>query len=546
MGYDISDYRDIDPSYGSLEDVDELIAGLKSRNMHLMMDLVVNHTSDQHAWFLESRSSKDNPKRDWYIWKPPSGFEDDGTPIPPNNWMQLLGPANSAWTYDEKTKEFYLALFSAEQTDLNWENPEVREAVHDVMRFWLDRGCSGFRMDVINLISKDQKFPDAPHNMPEGFKYHNGSDYFANGPRMHEYLQNMHKEVLAKYDTITVGEMPFVEDEDEILRTVGGDAGELNMIFIFDIATIDNVPGSNKFSYQKWTAGDLSRIVTKWQRVMIERGGWNSIFLSNHDQPRAVSHYTDDTDENGFRAKGAKLLALMQTTLSGTVYVYQGEELGMRNVPLSWDASEYKDIQSINFWKKEKELYGDDTEKMKEAHELMNRKARDNSRTPMQWSDGPNAGFSAEGVTPWMRVNDDYTSVNAAAQVDGDSSKEDGGMSIFRFWERGIKNRKTNKDVFVYGDYQLISGEDDAKVFAYARVGEDGDQWVTVLNFSGEKTTFSLPEKYAVDSWVAGNYGPGKIEKETKGSINLEPWEGVLGKCIDRAEGRDAKRQKTA
>jgi oligo-1,6-glucosidase len=348
MGYDIADYEDIDPSYGTLADVDNLIAEMKKRDMKLVMDLVVNHTSEEHAWFLDSRSSKTSSKRDWYIWKP-AKHDADGNRQPPNNWAMILGEANSAWTWDEKTQEYYLSLFTSEQPDLNWENPAVRDAVHDVLRFWLDRGCSGFRMDVINLISKVQHFPDA-EVVVKNNKYQPGDKFYANGPRLHEYLKEINRKVLSKYDTLTVGEMPFVRDEDEIMRVVGAESEELNMIFSFDLVDIDNVPGDFKFTLHPWDARDLKRIVNRLQRLMLERDGWNSLFVENHDQPRSVSRYTDDSDE--FREYGAKLLALMQTTLAGTLYVYQGEELGMRNVPAEWDEKEYKDVESINFFKK--------------------------------------------------------------------------------------------------------------------------------------------------------------------------------------------------
>lgn len=348
MGYDISDYKDIDPMYGTLADVDELIASLKARGMKLVMDLVANHTSDQHAWFLESRSSQTNPKRDWYIWKPPK-YDENGERQPPNNWAQLLGEANSAWTWDEGSQEYYLSLFTPDQPDLNWENPDVREAIHEILHFWLKRGVSGFRMDVINLISKWQAFPDAPITIPS-HKYQPGDQFFANGPRLHEYLKEITTKVLSQYDSMTVGEMPFVRNADEIIRIVGSNRGELNMIFAFDIVDIDNVPGDFKYTLHAWDAKDLKRIIARLQRLMIERDGWNSIFVENHDQPRSVSRYTDDSDE--FRAFGAQLLCLMQISLSGTLFVYQGEELGMRNVPPSWDIKEYKDVESINFWAK--------------------------------------------------------------------------------------------------------------------------------------------------------------------------------------------------
>lgn len=354
MGYDVADYKDIDPRYGTLDDVDELLAELKKRGMRLMIDLVVNHTSNEHAWFLESKSSKTSPKREWYHWQPAKGFEADGTPIPPNNWAQILGEANSAWTWDEGSQEFYLSLFTPEQPDLNWESEAVREAVWDVMRFWLDRGACGFRMDVINMISKVPGYPDADVVLPpsEGHRWQPAWKYFVNGPRLHEFLHEMHGTVLSQYDTITVGEMPGVSDEDEILRTVGAGSKELRMIFIFDVVDIDRY--DVRMTLKPWTVREMKGIITRWQKVMIARDGWNSDFIENHDNPRSISRYADDSDE--FRNNSARLLALMQTTLSGTLFVYQGEEIGMRNCPKDWDVSEFKDIETINYWKKVQEL----------------------------------------------------------------------------------------------------------------------------------------------------------------------------------------------
>lgn len=354
MGYDVADYKDIDPRYGTLADVDELLAELKKRDMRLMMDLVVNHTSNEHAWFLESKKSKTSPKRGWYHWQPAKGFEADGTPIPPNNWAQILGEANSAWTWDEGSQEFYLSLFTPEQPDLNWENPDVREAVWDVMRFWLDRGACGFRMDVINMISKVPGYPDADVVLPpsEGHRWQPAWKYFVNGPRLHEFMHEMHDTVLRRYDTITVGEMPGVSDEDEILRTVGAESEELRMIFIFDVVDIDRY--DVRMTLKPWTVKQMKGIISHWQNVMIEKDGWNSVFIENHDNPRSISRYADDSDE--YRETSARLLALMQTTLGGTLFVYQGEEIGMRNCPKDWDVSEFKDIETINYWKKVQEL----------------------------------------------------------------------------------------------------------------------------------------------------------------------------------------------
>lgn len=521
MGYDISDYKDIDPRFGTLEDVDDLIRELKKRDMKLMMDLVVNHTSDQHQWFLDSKSSKDSSKRDWYIWEPPK-YDRDGKRQPPNNWSMILGEANSAWTWHEKTQEYYLALFTPEQPDLNWRNPEVREAVHDVLRFWLDRGASGFRMDVINMISKVKGYPDAPIVDPSA-PYQPGFKFFANGPHLHEYLRDINNKVLSKYDTITVGEMPFVRDQDEILKVVGADRHELNMIFIFDLVDIDNIPGSFRLTLHDWSPKDIRDIVTRFQRLMLDRDGWNSVFVENHDNPRSVSRYTNDSDK--YRDLSAKLLCLMQTTLSGTIYVYQGEEIGMRNLRPEVPPEEYKDIESINYWKKMTTLYPDDETKLREGRDVLQKKARDHARTPVQWSAEANAGFCAPETKPWMMVNTDYQTVNATAQRTYKSADD---LSVLQFWKRGLANRKEHKDVFVYGDFQLLDSEHPT-VFAYKRTGDEGAAFVTVLNFSDDEAEWTLPEKAKVEKWVAGNYTAGAPEKSTSGYIKLRPWEGVLG-----------------
>ncbi|KAI4207912.1 MAG: hypothetical protein LQ348_000410 [Seirophora lacunosa] len=524
MGYDISDYKTIDPIYGTNDDLAYLQSELTRRDMKLMMDLVVNHTSDQHPWFLESRSSRSSPKRSWYIWKDPHRDE-NGKPLPPNNWSQMLGEANSAWTYDESTDQYYLSIFTPEQPDLNWENPDVRTAVHDVMKYWLDKGACGYRMDVINLISKDQRFPDAEPSLGPDKKYHPGGKYFVNGPRMHEYLQEIKHEVLEKYGAITVGEMPGVLDIEEIVRTVKSGTGELNMIFIFDIVDIDNVPGKVRMALQDWTVKDLRRILDRWQRIMIGRDGWNSVFCENHDNPRSVSRYTDDSDK--YRTYGATLLALMQTTLNGTLYVYQGQELGMRNFPKSWDPlKDYKDIEAINFWKKSLDLFGSNAEELVKQRKVLEKKARDHARTPMQWNAGMNAGFTDDGVTPWMRVNDDYREVNAEKQLSNESEH----LSVWQFWQRGLANRKTRKDVFTYGDFETV-GLESEEVLAYVRTGKESGRWLIVLNFSGKEVDWPLPDDVEVEGWMAGNYTKGRPEKSLKTLIALHPWEGLLGKC---------------
>lgn len=522
MGYDVADYKDIDPRYGTLADVDELIAELKKRDMRLMMDLVVNHTSNEHAWFLESKSSKSSPKRSWYHWQPAKGFEADGTPIPPNNWAQILGEANSAWTWDEGSQEFYLSLFTPEQPDLNWESEEVREAVWDVMRFWLDRGACGFRMDVINMISKVPGYPDADVVLPpsEGHRWQPAWKYFVNGPRLHEFMHEMNSSVLSKYDTITVGEMPGVSDENEILRTVGAESKELRMIFIFDVVDIDRY--DVRMTLKPWTVKQMKGIISRWQNVMIEKDGWNSVFIENHDNPRSISRYADDSDQ--YRETSTRLLALMQTTLGGTLFVYQGEEIGMRNCPKDWDVSEFKDIETINYWKKVQEL------KIENGREVIDAKARDHARTPMQWDSTENAGFCPTSIEPWMRVIDDYKTVNATAQIEFQSETE---LSPWQWWQRALKDRKEHKDVFVYGNFEDVSA-DHEKVYAYLRTSskDTKEKWVVALNFSGTEQSWALPEGVEVASWVASTYSKGKAEgKAVSGTVALKPWEGLLGKC---------------
>ncbi|CAD0111483.1 unnamed protein product [Aureobasidium uvarum] len=472
MGYDISDYMDIDGRYGSLIDVDELIAQLKKRDMKLMMDLVVNHTSDQ---------------RGWYFWKK-GKIDTDGKRLPPNNWCRILDTTKSAWQWDEETQEYYLSLFSPEQPDLNWDNPNVRAAVHDILRFWLNRGVCGFRMDVIDHISKVQSFPDADRTIP-GQYCQPGNAYYANGPRLHEFLHEM-KAVLDEYDTITVGEMPFVNDEDEIIRTVGMQ-GSLNMIFLFKILNMDNEPGQSKWSYHEWDATDMKRIHDQTQRLMIERGGWNAIFTENHDGPRSISRFADDSDQ--WRDFAAKMLCTKSITLGGTEYIYQGQELGMRNIPSDWSIDEYKDVESQSYWR----------------------------ATPMQWSAAPNAGFSKSHVKPWMRVNDDYPNVNVVRQLaDPDS--------VLSYWKRCLKFRREHKEVFIYGGFEILDPE-DKDVVAFRRFSEH-ESFVTVTNFTGKHLKWSGLGEIKIKEWVIGNYeleshneSPGKI-------VKLRPWEGIIGR----------------
>ncbi|KAI0812056.1 alpha-glucosidase [Xylaria sp. FL0064] len=440
MGYDISDYRHIDPKYGTLKDVDELITQLRQRNMKFMMDLVVNHTSNQYIW---RKGRKDK----------------EGKLHPPNNWCRTLDTSQSAWEWDEKTQEYYLSIFSAEQPDLNWESNGVRTAVHDIMRFWLDRGVAGFRMDVIDHISKVQSFPDAKA-VATGQYLQPGDDFFANGPRLDEFLHEM-RQVLDEYDTISVGEMPFVNDEEETIRTVGRQ-GSLNMILLFEILNVDNQPGRPKWSYQEWTAFDMARIHERTQRL-IEQDGWNAIFCENHDMPRSISRFADDSDER--REYAAKMICTKHNTLGGTQYLYQGQELGMRNIPADRPIEEYKDIETQNYWK----------------------------ATPMQWESSPNAGFCLEDVKLWMRVNDDYRRVNVQAPLEDP-------QSVLAYWKLCIEFRKSHKDVFVCGGFEILDAE-NKDVVAFRRFSAK-EKWITITNFYGSGST-----------------------------VGLRPWEAIIGRC---------------
>ncbi|KAL2021741.1 hypothetical protein VTK56DRAFT_6684 [Thermocarpiscus australiensis] len=525
MGYDISDYTSIHPRYGNMDDVFRLIGELKKRDMKLVMDLVVNHTSDQHPWFVESASSTDNAKRDWYIWRGPK-YDAEGNRLPPNNWSCLLDDSQSAWTYHPATGEYYLSIFSSYQPDLNWENPLVRRAVQDILRFWIDKGVSGFRMDVINLISKDQRFPDvASTNKTK--PYHCGHAYFANGPRLSEYLQEMKDVVLSKHDLITVGEMPFLDDEKQILEMIHAEEGALNMVFTFEMMGLDCGPAGGRFSLRPWLVRDLRKLMTKTNRLVMQ-DGWNALYIENHDQPRSVSRFCDDSDE--YREVSAKLLCLMQTTLPGTLYIYQGEELGMRNVPATWGPEEFKDIESVNYWKHVTALHPPNSPELARARDLLRRKARDNSRTPMQWDATPNGGFCPADVTPWMRVNDDYPTCNAAAQVAAGGGGNDHGDHVppYRFWQRALQIRKELADLFVYGRFEVVE-DGHPSVFAFTRRDGGERESITVLNFSGEEAEFELPGDKCVKEWILGNYEVLPKEKPGAGVVKLRPWEGLLG-----------------
>ncbi len=473
-GYDISDYRDIDPTFGSLEQFDALLTAVHERGMKLVMDLVVNHTSDEHPWFVESRSSTDNPKRDWYWWRPPRDGMSAGDPgAEPNNWGSIF--SGSAWELDDNTDEYYLHLFSRKQPDLNWENPEVRRAVYSMMRWWLDRGIDGFRMDVINFISKDTALPDG--RVRDGGLYGDGMPHFVDGPRIHEFLQEMHREVFAgREGLVTVGEMPGVTVEEAKLYTDPA-RREVDMVFQFEHVQVDH--GETRWDVRPLRLRDLKAVLGRWQAGLADVG-WNSLYWNNHDQPRVVSRFGDDGEH---RVRSAKMLATVLHLHRGTPYVYQGEELGMTNAPFD-SIGDFRDIQSLNHYA-EAVGTGSDPETVLNALRVS---GRDNARTPMQWDDTKNAGFTTG--TPWISVNPNHEEINAQAAFADDDS-------VFHHYRRLIELRRTEPAV-AHGDFHMLLADHD-QVYAFTR-RHGTTELLLLANFSGEPVTIEVPD---ADRWQA-------------------------------------------
>ncbi|WP_042146613.1 alpha-glucosidase [Paucisalibacillus sp. EB02] len=490
-GYDISNYKDIMDEFGSMADWEELLAEIHNRDMKLIMDLVVNHSSDEHAWFAESRKSKDNPYRDYYIWRPGK----DGRE--PNNWESTF--SGSAWQYDEATDEYFLHVFSKKQPDLNWENEKLRREVYDMMNWWLDKGIDGFRMDVINFISKEEGLPDAPN--PEGNKYVGGGQYYINGPKIHDYLQEMHQEVLSKRDILTVGEMPGASVEDAKLYT-DPNREELNMVFTFEHMDLDSGPGG-KWNFKHLRLRDLKENITKWQKGL-HSIGWNSLYLNNHDQPRMVSRFGDDKT---YRIESAKMLGTFLHMLQGTPYVYQGEEIGMTNIRFD-SIDDYRDIEILNMYK-EKVVEGN--EPHDKVMESIYVKGRDNARTPMQWDESENAGFTTG--TPWIEVNPNYREINAEQAVKDNNS-------IYHYYRKLIQLRKENP-IIVYGDYTLLD-EENEKVYSYLR-SYNNQRLLVVTNFSAEELDYKVPAEFSDGELLIGNYLD--VDRTVESTIQLRPYE---------------------
>lgn len=495
-GYDISDYCKIMNEFGTMEDWDELLHEMHERNMKLMMDLVVNHTSDEHNWFIESRKSKDNKYRDYYIWRPGKEGKE------PNNWGAAF--SGSAWQYDEMTDEYYLHLFSKKQPDLNWDNEKVRQDVYEMMKFWLEKGIDGFRMDVINFISKEEGLP-AVETEEEG--YVSGHKHFMNGPNIHKYLHEMNEEVLSHYDIMTVGEMPGVTTEEAKLYT-GEERKELQMVFQFEHMDLDSGEGG-KWDVKPCSLLTLKENLTKWQKAL-EHTGWNSLYWNNHDQPRVVSRFGND---GMYRIESAKMLATVLHMMKGTPYIYQGEEIGMTNVRFE-SIDEYRDIETLNMYKEKVIGHGEDIEKVMESIYI---KGRDNARTPMQWNDQNHAGFTKG--EPWITVNPNYKEINVKQAIQDEGS-------IFYYYKKLIELRKNN-EIVVYGSYDLILNNDPS-IFAYVRTYGD-EKLLVIANFTADESVFEMPKdiSYSESELFIHNYD---VEIGSIDNIPLRPYEAIVFK----------------
>lgn len=493
-GYDIRDYFSIYEEYGTMEDFDRLLEEAHARDIKIIMDIVVNHTSTEHQWFVESRKSKDNPYRDYYIWKDPVDGEE------PTNWQSKFG--GSAWQFDQETGQYYLHLFDVTQADLNWENEKVRDEVYNMMTFWFEKGVDGFRLDVINLISKDQDFPNDDGSVAPG----DGRKFYTDGPRAHEFMNEMNREVFMKYNPMTVGEMSSTTIED-CIKYSNPERNELSMTFNFHHLKVD-YPNGEKWSVADFDFLKLKNILSTWQKEMHEGGGWNALFWCNHDQPRIVSRYGNDGE---YRKESAKMLATTMHMMQGTPYIYQGEEIGMTN-PKFDDISSYRDVESLNIYSILQEKgYSEE-----EILEILRHKSRDNSRTPVQWNSDSQAGFTTG--EPWIPVAKNYKQINVE-----DTLQEEN--SIFEHYQKLIELRKT-VEVVTEGSYELILAK-DPQIFAYVRE-TDREKLLVINNFYETEATVELPDHVEVDGFerLLSNYSEDPHE-EIDGKV-LRPFESVV------------------
>ncbi|MES5895832.1 MULTISPECIES: alpha,alpha-phosphotrehalase [Bacillus cereus group] len=489
-GYDVSDYYSVDPSYGTMEEFEELLEEAKARNIEIMLDIVVNHSSTEHKWFKEAKEDKNSPYRNYYIWRDEK-----------NNWQSKFG--GSAWKYDEKTEQYYLHLFDETQADLNWENPKLREEVYDMMRFWLEKGVTGFRLDVINLISKDQRFLNDDGSTATS----DGRKYYTDGPRVHEYLQEMNRNVFEGKDVITVGEMSSTTI-DNCIKYSNPERNELSMTFSFHHLKVDYPNGD------KWTKADfdfikLKEIMSNWQIEMQKGGGWNALFWCNHDQPRIVSRFGDD---GKYRNESAKMLATAMHMLQGTPYIYQGEEIGMTN-PNFHSIEQYRDVESLNIH----DIKQEEGLSKEEIIGILKQKSRDNSRTPMQWNEEVNSGFTTS--TPWISVAENFKEINVEKALEDRAS-------VFYHYKKLIELRK-KYDVITDGKYDVLDGN-HPKIWVYTRT-VDNELLLVVNNFYSEEITYSVPEHVQLDGMeqeiLLSNYKD--LSKDIKNLV-LRPYESIV------------------
>ena len=494
-GYDVRNYRKIMSEYGEMEDWEGLTKDLHERDIKLIMDFVPNHTSDEHRWFRKSRKSKDNEYRDYYIWREGKAGE------PPNNWKSVFG--GSAWEHDKETEEYYLHLFSQKQPDLNWDNPEVREELYETMRWWLEKGIDGFRLDVVNFISKNSDMPD---DDPQKAPGSSGSSYYIDGPDVHRYFQEMNRKVFSSSEAVAIGETPMVSKEDGA-KYVDPSRDELDLIFQFDHVTFDQSDGGFWDLPREWKLTELKEIMTEWREAVADVDGWNATYLGNHDQPRIVSRFGNDDE---YRRESAQTLATLQLTISGTPFIYQGEEIGMTNYPFS-SLEELRDVQSINQFNEMKSC--GEVEDFNEVRDYVRFWSRDNARTPMQWDAGEKAGFT-EGE-PWINVNPNKDQIN----VKKEKTKR---SSVLNYYKKLISLRKDH-EALIYGDYRLVL-DDDEDIFAFLREWSENST-LTVLNFSETGTEVGLAEGVNCEKGelLISNYP--EAESGELNSLSLRPYE---------------------
>jgi len=508
MGYDISDYENVYPPYGTVQDMDDLIEGCHSRGIRIILDLVINHTSHLHLWFQESRSSRSSPKRDWYIWRP-AKYDAAGNRKPPNNWRSNFG--GSAWEWDEGTQEYYLHLFCPEQPDLNWENPLTRAAIYEsAMEFWLRKGVDGFRIDTVNMYSKDPDLRDAPVIDHES-EWQLAVDYYCNGPHMHTYLREVNA-ILAKYNAMSVGELPNTPDPAKVLKYVSARERQLNMVFNFDVVDLgfgkdqkfDTVPRS-------WKLDDFRTALTRTQSLISHDDAWTTVFLENHDQARSITRFGSDRTPE-LRNRSGKMLALMLASLSGTLYIYQGQEIGAVNAPETWDISEYKDVESSNFYNYMRARFGDGSAELQRTELALQHLARDHARLPMQWDSTKHAGFTT-GEASWMRVNDDWNRCNVKRECLDKNS-------VLHFWKRMLTLRKKYKELLVGGQFEPLDVGNES-VFAFEkRAKTTEDRAVVILNFTDKEQEHPQVDIGGLERLV-GNY-------DEDGNRSLRPFEAVV------------------